>query len=276
MKRLSLILVLIFFGCIEYTEKLWINDDGSGRITLKIGIDNAMLSLGEADDDVDVLITAFEENKEMIQDTLTRLFEKFGGIKYKEIDVYENYGSSWFKGTFEFDSINSLNNGLRQFQELSNLNEETYDLFDIEITEKSDGEIFFERNLMPIAEDDMEEMKLNPLFKIAEETLKRYESEFTVYFPYRVTSANTEDEYIDSSDNKVTWKYDILSLMDSPKTLKATINKTPKKEVIVSNLDDSVEISDTSEIEQQNRLLFIVIILLIIILGIIMFKWKSK
>ena len=37
-----------------------------------------------------------------------------------------------------------------------------------------------------------------------------------------------------------------------------------------------VEISDTSEIEQQNRLLFIIIILLIIILGIIMFKWKSK
>ncbi|SVC86251.1 uncharacterized protein METZ01_LOCUS339105, partial [marine metagenome] len=254
----------------------WLNEDGSGRITLKIGIDNSMLSLGDADDSVNDLMTVFEQNKEMIQDTLKKVFEGFGGIKYKEIDFYENYGSSWIKGTFEFESINSLNNGLRQFQELSKLNEESYDLFDIEITEKSDGEIFFERNLMPIGEDDMEEMKLNPFFKIAEETLKRYESEFTVYFPYRITSANTEGKYIDSSDNKVTWKYDILSLMDSPKTLKATINKTPKKEVIVSNLDDSDEISDTSEIEQQNRLLFIIIILLIIILGIIMFKWKSK
>jgi len=276
MKRLLLILVLIFFGCIEYTEKLWLNEDGSGRITLKIGIDNSMLSLGQTEVDVDALITVFEENKEMIKDTLTKVFEGIGGIKYKEIDIYENYGSSWFKATFEFESINSLNNGLRRFQELSNINEESYDLFDIEISEKSDGEIFFERNLMPIAEDDMEEMKLTPLFKIAEETLKRYESEFTVYFPYRITSANTKGEYIDSSDNKVTWKYDILSLMDSPKTLKATINKTPKKEVIVSNSDDSDEISYTSYIEQQNRLLFIIIILLIIILGIIMFKWKTK
>ena len=199
-------LAFLLTGCIEYAEKMGFNKDGSGNITLKLGVDESMLSMGES-----------ENNGKFDEQKIRNELETSDGIKVTQSKSYSDKGKKWIEISLDFDSFESLSESSKKEKQGGFIGE-------ISLVEEENGNLSFSRKISfgdPKKDNDEE----NPFEGLFETMFSQYLWEYEIHFPTNILSANTADENIDITNNKVTWSFSLLSLTKGPQVIKATLAK---------------------------------------------------
>jgi len=151
MTRLGLAVVLaaslLFTGCFEILEEIWVNNDGTGRIKIDIGVSEAMMSMGngEGDDSTFSSLDAdFQKTKEEV--------EKNPKIKRIDFKQYTDGGMKHFVFDVEVNDLSALNDFQRIVYAGKDSSEEGAEkgmpLENSDLTiEKKDGKIVFVRTI---------------------------------------------------------------------------------------------------------------------------------
>jgi hypothetical protein len=219
MKKIALILLVLsvlLAGCIKYQEEMWIKEDGSGTLTMKVSMPD--MGFGEqADTSADI---DFQDKPGV------RLINK---KQYKEEDM------TVYEMEVEFDFVDSLS----QLKEGEGAEDYQF-IGDIELfMDENDNIIFnrliqFEQEETGVEEspgspgDEMGEQMFNSMFA-------QYNWEYIVHFPYKIISANANEENIDRESNTVKWVFP-LSELQNEKMMTATMEysaSSPTKGIVM-------------------------------------------
>ena len=195
MKKLAMVAVLLLFsGCVRYSEELWFNEDLSGRIK------------------VDVLVE--EKTARNIEKTGIDIFteegvnELYGGIEgVRVIEMSSATDSTDRLTTFtlSFDSLEAL-------QHIAGALKDTEFLGFITVEENPSGSSTFERKVV---------LRKDARRLITPEEMNSIEWNFKVHFSGKVLEANTPPDKERKNDTRV-WVYPLRELVNSPQTMKAT------------------------------------------------------
>ncbi len=97
---MAVIISLSMLSCIDYKEKMKLNNDGSGEITFAIGLSEDLIKMGDGDNRID----DFNEDK------IKKDYENKEGITFVKSRSYTNDGNVWIEITLEFNSVENLVN----------------------------------------------------------------------------------------------------------------------------------------------------------------------
>jgi len=203
---LLLSFVLLLAGCIEYSEELWLNADGSGRMVMKIGTEE---SLGEMDDSE----PPFDEEE------IVETFSHTDGITVNSSKSFNSDGMDWVEIDISFGSFDALNQV--ESEEESGM----IGIFNLEPGEP--GTMVFTRNISSgdtgdtSDEDDFGAAMMESMFK-------GYKWTYKTHFPDKVMEANTTDDKIDEETNTVTWSYTLMAVSKKPQTMRAVFAASPE------------------------------------------------
>lgn len=195
MRRLMLlgILLLLLAGCIDYSEELWLNRDGSGRVKMVIGA-----------------LTTYE-NKQVIN----RYLDQPGiSLISKSVSRKDNY--TYYKLDFRFNSLeafNSLND------QVSNA-----DFFGrITLTKEDDGTITMKRRIafgsLSGDEDEIEQL----IFLQPQDNLNW---SYKMHLPWKILKANAAPANIDYKAKTVSWGYQTSYLFNKSQTMTVSMQPT--------------------------------------------------
>lgn len=195
MKRFMLfgLLLVLLTGCVDYTEELWLNADGSGRVKMVIGV-----------------LSSYENPQE-----LNRYIDQ-PGISLISKSVFRKQNFTYYKLDFKFNSLEAFNNLNDQ---ISNA-----DFFGrITLTKDNDGIITMKRRIalgsLSSDEDELEQL----MSKLPDNNLKwRYK----MHLPWKIVKANAEQSNIDLKSNTVSWEYQTSYLWNKPQTMTATLKQS--------------------------------------------------
>jgi len=188
MKRIFLfgLLVLLVAGCVDYTEELWLNKDGSGRVKMVIGA-----------------LTTYENKQE-----INRYLDQ-PGINLISKSIYRKDNYTYYKLEFKFKSLESFNNLNDQ---ISNA-----DFFGrITLKKADDGTILMKRRIAlgSLSSDDDEIEQL--IFIHFQENLKwRYK----MHLPWKIVKSNAAQSNIDARNNTISWEYQTSYLWNKSQTM---------------------------------------------------------
>lgn len=204
MKKIILFSVLVFVvaGCIEYQEKMKINNDGSGEITFAIGINESFFQMGGESPEM----KEFDENK------LKEKFQNQKGIKFTGSKTYSKEGNRWIEVQLAFDSVNDLMNASRDStgQDI---------IGNISLKEDKDGNMVFERILSTKNDGEKTDSASTDLGNgMMEAMFGQYKWKYELTVPGNIISSNAQENDIDRSTNTVKWALSLMSLSKS-KTL---------------------------------------------------------
>lgn len=195
MKRLFLLgmLFVILTGCVDYTEELWLNKDGTGKAKLVIGV-----------------ISSYENPEE-----LNRYFDQPGiSLISKSVSRKQNY--TYYNLYFKFNSLEAFNNLNDQ---VSNA-----DFFGrISVTKEADGTVTMNRriSLGSISSEDDEFEQL-----ISKLSQGDFTWHYKMHLPWKVISSNADQSNIDFKNNVVSWQYQTAYLWNRPQTMTVTMKPT--------------------------------------------------
>ena len=250
MRRYKIILLSLYLcSCIEYSETMWINEDGSGKVSITASVDKNLLSLSSEltryVNNINILI----ENLDIVTDTIKEFINDIDGLKYEKMDLFEKGGSIRLQADLAFESSNSLNEGLYSLDRYGIKISKRLTPFDISFKSINEDEMIFERKINSLKKEEFNSLKKNSYFKTFEALLSMYKATFTVHFPYQIISGNTSKNNIFHYNNKATWNFSLSSLMDSPQTINAQLSKQ-EKQVIASNEKKKQEIKSFEKIQR--------------------------
>ena len=226
MKKLSLAIVLFvslfFAGCFEILEEVWINNDGSGRIKIDIGISEAMMSMGTSDSSANTfadLDKDFQKTKEEV--------EKNPKIKRVDFKQYSDGGMKHFAFDVEVRDLSALND----FQKIVYSSEKKdtakeasaeqgMPLENSELTiEKQNGKIVFVRRIgqKPATEDTSTSAEGDSAGKAFEDMGKAMAGAMFGNFSYTVRlhadNISSTNGKLDDQKKTVEWKIPLGELM---------------------------------------------------------------
>ena len=193
MKRLILLglLVVLFAGCVDYNEELWLNKDGSGRVKMIIGV-----------------LTNYANNQEINR------YNSMPGIHLISKSVYRKKNYTYYKLEFTFDSLESFNNLNNQ---ISNA-----DCFGrITMIKDKDGSILLKRRIaLGSSEggDEIEEL----IFTQPQDNLKW---KYKMHLPWKIIKANAAPANIDYKTNTVDWTYQTSFLWNKSQIMQVRMKK---------------------------------------------------
>lgn len=250
MRRYKIILLSLYLcSCIEYSETMWINEDGTGKISITASVDKNLLSLSSEltryVNNINILI----ENLDIVTDTIKEFINDIDGLKYEKMDLFEKGGSIRLQADLAFESSNSLNEGLYSLDRYGIKISKRLTPFDISFKSINEDEMIFERKINSLKKEEFNSLKKNSYFKTFEALLSMYKATFTVHFPYQIISGNTSKSNIFHYNNKATWNFSLSSLVDSPQTINAQLSKQ-EKQVIASNEKKKQEIKSFEKIQR--------------------------
>jgi len=196
LKLLLLVAVILvtMTGCIGYSEEMWINDNGSGKVDVEVKI-------------AESIATASGQNNPLSDENLKKTFENVKGIKVTEMKSFKEDGNEVAVIAFNFDSLEAL-------RELNKAKPGF--IGETTLTKNEKGQIVFERKLGSGSEsqDPQQQAMAKALFS-------QYVWTYKIHFPYIVASANVEKESIDKSSNTVTWSVPMTNIQSQ--TMTATL-----------------------------------------------------
>lgn len=203
MKRWVLVLVLfsvLLGGCLEFQEHLDLNRDGSGQLSMLVGIDLSMLNM-------------FDEDSDMSMDTEIDVSSEFSGIEGVTVlrnEQYQEDSLEWSDLVISFVSLEHLMATQSHMDEDGEI--EKGSLGEISWS-RDDGGYYVYQRVLPLFgnedEEEMDEMTKAMLFSFFGEVFFLY----SVTFPGGVLDANAPIEDIDSNTNTVTWSFSLPSMM---------------------------------------------------------------
>jgi len=250
MRRYKIILLSLYLcSCIEYSETMWINEDGSGKISITAGVDKNLLSLSSELTRYVKNVNLLIENLDIVRDTIKEFINDIDGLKYEKMDLFEKGGSIRLQADLAFESSSDLNEGLYSLDRYGITISKRLTPFDISFKSINDNEMIFKRKINSLKKEEFNSLKKNSYFKTFEALLSMYKATFTVHFPYQIISGNTSENNIFRYNNKATWNFSLSSLVDSPQIINAQLSKQ-EKQVIASNEKKKQEVRSFEKIQR--------------------------
>ncbi len=193
---------LLLTGCLEYHEQMQLAPDGSGEVTMSVGMDNSILNLS-GNDTVDGL------NESEIRDH----FADIEGLEITGSTMYNDRGLHWVEISLRFTSPEVLEQAVRDGEFPGFFGRISYKL-------SSDGTYRFSRTVA-FDEGDLEDEEFGR--KLLQAMFSRYFWEYEITFPGEVLKAKAPAENIDPETHTVRWSYSLGELAGSARTMTATI-----------------------------------------------------
>jgi len=194
---LLLVLVAVFSGCIKYDEELWIEADGSGKVTMKLGLPD--MGMGDMQQ--------------------TSNFQEKPGVKLISEKTYKEEDSMIYEYQFEFDFVDSLSNlEDGDGQDVSGF------IGDIEFYIDGNDNLIFNRVIaFKKSEEETEEDENDEMGdQMFDSMFSQFSWTYTVHFPFEIVNANTPEPNIDRKTNTVKWVFPLSKLQDD-QTMTATM-----------------------------------------------------
>ena len=210
MKNFLIIFVLTFLiaGCLEYHEKMNLNNDGSGKITFAVGISESLFNMGGGhsalQDFSDVKIKETYSNKK--------------GIKFLGSRTYSEEGDRWIEIKLSFESVAALNEANNDSIQHSMLGK-------ITLKQDRNGNMVFERivaNKNPVPESDSSSNSIGN--GVMEMMFGQYKWKYELTLPGKIISTNAQESDVGKSTNTVKWTISMASL-SHPANLSVTFEK---------------------------------------------------
>ena len=236
MKRLQILLTaFLFASCIEYSETMWINEDGSGQLSISASIDKNLLSLTGGLTKYVNTINTVVNNLDIVKDTLRNFVTGLEGIEYETIDLYTKGSSINIDASITFNASEDLNEAVYSLSRYGINISRDIKPFDISISPLNENDLLFKRKVNSVTNNSLESLKEDLYFKTFESLLSMYNANFTVHFPYPITESNATNN-IDYDNTTASWDFSLSSLLNDVQAIDAKLSK--KKEVVVAKVEE--------------------------------------
>lgn len=209
MKRilgLTLFFIVLLSGCVQYSEHLSLDRQGSGRLIFKMGIMDMESILDEDPDDSAVIM---EEEDD---------FGDFPGITVVDATTYAADGFVWSEITLEFESLDALVQALES--------EEFVTTGEISFAEK-DGYLMFKRTLPVLSLESEDDAGMDFAEDMPIEMVEMFFADITwvyeVTFPNTIIESNAQDDDVDLATNTVRWSVLVTDLFSEEMEMWAKI-----------------------------------------------------
>ncbi|MCX7797774.1 MAG: hypothetical protein N2249_04035 [Melioribacter sp.] len=203
MKKFILYILVIFLqGCIEYFEKMKLNDDGSGELVFYARINREIFSIK----------LKKGELKNFNADSIRKIFSNKEGIELISCKTYLKDNYVWIETKLNFASTEQLLK-LNNYSPLKGL------LGKITFSKDKDGNFIYYREIFYDSEMNSKEYGIITLL------LSQYRWNYELILPSKIISANSSEIYSDS--NKVKWSFSLMSLLHK-KVMSVTFERNKK------------------------------------------------
>ncbi len=280
MKRLQILLTaFLFASCIEYSETMWINEDGSGQLSVSASIDKNLLSLtGGLTKYVNTINTVIN-NLDIVKDTVRNFVIGLEGIEYETLDLYIKGSSINMDASITFNASEDLNEAVYSLSRYGINISRDIKPFDISISPLNENDLLFKRKVNSVTNNSLESLKEDLYFKTFESLLSMYSANFTVHFPYPITESNATNN-IDYDNTTASWDFSLSSLLNDVQAIDAKLSK--KKEVVVAKVDKPQKeiglIEKTKEIVEREwsmtSILIVITVAMIVLFALFSIRFK--
>ena len=280
MKRLQILLTaFLFASCIEYSETMWINEDGSGQLTVSASIDKNLLSLTGGLTKYVNTINTVVNNLDIVKDTVRNFVTGLEGIEYETIDLYTKGSSINIDASITFNASEDLNEAVYSLSRYGINVSRDIKPFDISISPLNESDLLFKRKVNSVTNNSLESLKEDLYFKTFESLLSMYNANFTVHFPYPITESNATNN-IDYDNTTASWDFSLSSLLNDVQAIDAKLSK--KKEVVVAKVEEPQKeiglIEKTKKIVERGwsmtSILIVITVAMIVLFALFSIRFK--
>ena len=280
MKRLQILLTaFLFASCIEYSETMWINEDGSGQLTVSASIDKNLLSLTGGLTKYVKTINTVVNNLDIVKDTVRNFVTGLEGIEYETIDLYTRGSSINMDASITFNASEDLNEAVYSLSRYGINISRDIKPFDISISPLNENDLLFKRKVNSVTDNSLESLKEDLYFKTFESLLSMYNANFTVHFPYPITESNATNN-IDYDNTAASWHFSLSSLLNDVQAIDAKLSK--KKEVVVAKVEEPQKeiglIEKTKKIVERGwsmtSILIVITVAMIVLFALFSIRFK--
>ena len=280
MKRLQVLLVtFLFASCIEYSETMWINEDGSGQLTVSASIDKNILLLTGGLTKYMKTINTVVNNLDIVKDTVRNFVTGLEGIEYETIDLYTKGSSINIDASITFNASEDLNEAVYSLDRYGINISRDIKPFDISISPLNENDLLFKRKVNSVTNNSLESLKEDLYFKTFESLLSMYNANFTVHFPYPITESNATNN-IDYDNTTASWNFSLSSLLNDVQAIDAKLSK--KKEVVVAKVEEPQKeielIEKTKKIVERGwsmtSILIVITVVMIVLFALFSIRFK--
>lgn len=280
MKRLQILLTaFLFASCIEYSETMWINEDGSGQLSISASIDKNLLSLTGGLTKYMNTINTVVNNLDIVKDTVRNFVTGLEGIEYETIDLYTKGSSINIDASITFNASEDLNEAVYSLSRYGINISRDIKPFDISISPLNENDLLFKRKVNSVTNNSLESLKEDLYFKTFESLLSMYNANFTVHFPYPITESNATNN-IDYDNTTASWDFSLSSLLNDVQAIDAKLSK--KKEVVVAKVDEPQKeiglIEKTKKIVERGwsmtSILIVITVVMIVLFALFSIRFK--
>ena len=280
MKRLQILLTaFLFASCIEYSETMWINEDGSGQLSISASIDKNLLSLTGGLTKYMNTINTVVNNLDIVKDTVRNFVTGLEGIEYETIDLYTKGNSINMDASITFNASEDLNEAVYSLSRYGINISRDIKPFDISISPLNENDLLFKRKVNSVTNNSLESLKEDLYFKTFESLLSMYNANFTVHFPYPITESNATNN-IDYDNTTASWDFSLSSLLNDVQAIDAKLSK--KKEVVVAKVDEPQKeiglIEKTKKIVERGwsmtSILIVITVVMIVLFALFSIRFK--
>ena len=280
MKRLQILLTaFLFTSCIEYSETMWINEDGSGQLTLSASIDKNLLSLTGGLTKYVNTINTVVNNLGIVKDTLRNFVTGLEGIEYETINLYTKGSSININASITFNASEDLNEAVYSLSRYGINISRDIKPFDISISPLNENDLLFKRKVNSVTNHSLESLKEDLYFKTFESLLSMYNANFTVHFPYPITESNATND-IEYDNTTASWDFSLSSMLNDVQAIDAKLSK--KKEVVVAKVEEPQKeiglIEKTKKIIERGwsmtSILIVITVVMIVLFALFSIRFK--
>lgn len=198
-------LMFLLHGCLEYEEELRLNYDQSGEMTFRIGINEALANSSGS-----------SGMNEFDADSIRQSFEGSDGVEYLGSNTFSRDGVRWLETRFAFNSLKAL-------EQWSSKGKQNSLMGEISIKETPDGYVFSRTVFAKESNDDSTDAPGSGMLAMM---FGNYRWKYTVFFPMKITEANTSKENIDAGSHSATWSFPMSDLLTKPHVMTASFVKS--------------------------------------------------
>ena len=280
MKRLQILLTaFLFASCIEYSETMWINEDGSGQLSISASIDKNLLSLTGGLTKYMNTINTVVNNLDIVKDTVRNFVTGLEGIEYETIDLYTKGSSINIDASITFNASEDLNEAVYSLSRYGINISRDIKPFDISISPLNENDLLFKRKVNSVTNNSLESLKEDLYFKTFESLLSMYNANFTVHFPFPITESNATNN-IDHDNTTASWDFSLSSLLNDVQAIDAKLSK--KKEVVVAKVEEPQKeiglIEKTKKIVERGwsmtSILIVITVVMIVLFALFSIRFK--
>ena len=280
MKRPQVLLItFLFASCIEYSETMWINEDGSGQLIVSARVDKNFLSLTGGLTKYVNTINTVVNNIDIVKDTLKSFVTGLEGIEYETIDLYTKGSSINLDASITFNVAEDLNEAVYSLSRYGINISRDIKPFDISISSLNENDLLFKRKVNSITNNSLESLKEDLYFMTFESLLSMYYANFTVHFPYPITESNATNN-IDYDNTIASWDFSLSSLLNDVQAIDAKLSK--KKEVVVAKVEEPQKeiglIEKTKKIVERGwsmtSILIVITVAMIVLFALFSIRFK--